>query len=148
MSVTGNVTAGNISGATVISTTGNIITTGNILLNGNGTVGYNSGSGGTIAQSGNKSGTVVLNKPSGEITMQNTNLAADTSVSFTFTNSTIGTYDLLLLNIVGGVVTPGSYNLDANCTTGSATVTVRNITGGTLGEAIVLRYAVIRGSIA
>ena len=132
----------------LISVTGNVVSTGNIFSAGNGTVGYNNGAGGTVSQTGNKSTGVTLNKPSGEITMQNTNLAADTSVSFTLTNSTIGTRDLLLLNIVGGVVTPGCYNLDANCTTGSATITVRNITGGTLGEAIVLRYAVIRGSIA
>ncbi len=80
--------------------------------------------------------------------MQNTALSADTSVSFTLTNSTIGARDLLLLNIVGGVATPGTYNLDANCTTGSAVITVRNITAAPLSEAIVLRYAVIRGSIA
>ncbi len=134
--------------SSVVSATGNVVSTGNIFSAGSGTVGYNNGAGGTVSQGGNKSTGVTLNKPSGEITMQNTNLAADTSVSFTLTNSTIGTRDLLLLNIVGGVVTPGCYNLDANCTTGSATITVRNITGGTLGEAIVLRYAVIRGSIA
>jgi hypothetical protein len=132
----------------IVSATGNVISTGNIFSAGNGTVGYNAGAGGTVSQGGNKSTGVTLNKPSGQITMQNTLLAADTSVSFTFTNSTINTNDLLLLNIVGGVVTPGCYNLDANCTTGSATVTVRNITGGGLSEAIVLRYAVIRGSIA
>ncbi len=131
----------------IVSAAGNIVSNANILLTDGGTMGYNSGAGGTVSQGGNKSTGVTLNKPSGEITMQNTNLAADTSVSFTFTNSTIGARDLLLLNIVGGVATPGTYNLDANCTTGSAVISVRNITGGTLGEAIVLRYAVIRGSI-
>lgn len=132
----------------VHSVTGNITTPGNILLTDGGTMGYNTGSGGTVSQSGNKSGGVTLDKPSGEITMQNTNLAADTTVSFTLTNSTIGARDLLLMNIVGGVTTPAAYNLDANCTTGSAVISVRNITGGTLGEAIVIRYVVIRGSIA
>lgn len=131
----------------VVSVTGNVISTGNILAADGGAVGYNSGAGGTVAQSGNKSGGVTLNKPSGEITMQNTNLAADTTVSFTLTNSTISARDLLLLNIVGGVATGAAYNLDANCNSGSAVISVRNITGGTLGEAIVLRYAVIRGSI-
>ncbi len=132
----------------VVSATGNVVSTGNIFSAGNGTVGYNNGAGGTVAQSGNKTQGVTLNKPSGQITMQNTALGADTSVSFTLTNSCISTYDLLVLNIVGGVATPGTYNLDANCTTGSATITVRNITGGSLSEAIVLRYAVVRGSIA
>lgn len=142
-----NITA-NVSTFPSVSATGNIVATGNILLADGGTMGYNTGAGGTIAQSGNKTATVILNKPSGEITMQNTALGGNTSVSFTFTNSTIGARDLLLLNIVGGVATPGTYNLDANCTSGSATITVRNITAGSLSEAIVLRYAVIRGSIA
>jgi hypothetical protein len=144
-----NITA-NVSTFASLSSTGNVVSTGNIYSAGAGTVGYGAGSGGTVTQSGGggKSAGVTLNKASGQITMANNNLGADTSVSFVFTNSTIGTNDLLLLNIVGGVVTAGCYNLDANCTTGSATVTVRNITGGTLGEAIVLRYAVIRGSIA
>lgn len=143
-----NVTANLTTFPSVVSVTGNVVSTGNIFSAGNGTVGYNAGSGGTVAQSGNKSSGVTLNKPSGEITMQSTALGADTSVSFTLTNSTISTRDLLLLNVVGGVATPGTYNLDANCTTGSAVITVRNITGGSLSEAIVLRYAVIRGSIA
>ena len=110
-------------------------------------MGYNAGSGGTVSQTGNKSTAVTLNKPAGEITMQATALGADTSVSFTLTNSCIGARDVLLMNIVGGVATAGTYNLDANCTSGSATVTVRNITAGSLSEAIVLRYVVIKGSI-
>jgi hypothetical protein len=144
-----NITA-NVSTFVSLSSTGNVVSTGNIYSAGSGTVGYAAGAGGTVTQSGGggKSAGVTLNKASGQITMANNNLGADTSVSFVFTNSTIGTNDLLLLNIVGGVATAGTYNLDANCTTGSATVTVRNITGGTLGEAIVLRYAVIRGAIA
>jgi len=132
----------------IVSATGNVISTGNILATDGGAVGYNAGAGGTVSQTGNKSTGVTLNKPSGEITMQNTNLSADTTVSFTLTNSTISARDLLLMNIVGGVVTGAAYNLDANCTSGSAVISVRNITGGTLGEAIVIRYAVIRGSIA
>lgn len=143
-----NVTANLTTFSNVVSVTGNVVSTGNIFSAGNGTIGYNAGSGGTVSQTGNKSTGVTLNKPAGEITMQNTALGADTSVSFTLTNSTISARDLLLLNIVGGVTTPGTYNLDANCTTGSAVITVRNITAGSLSESIVLRYAVIRGSIA
>lgn len=142
-----NITA-NVSTFTSVSSTGNVISGGNILATDGGAVGYTTGAGGTVSQSGNKSSGVTLNKLSGEITMQATNLAADTTVSFTLTNSTIGARDLMVLNIVGGAVTPCCYNLDANCTTGSAVVSIRNLTSGTLGEALVLRYAVIRGAIA
>ena len=108
--------------------------------------GYTAGAGGTVSQTSNKSTTVVLNEPSGEITMQNSTLNAATTVSFTLTNSTIGARDVMIINLVGGG-TAGAYTLGANCTTGSATVTVRNVTAGNLGEALVLRYAVIKGSI-
>ncbi len=134
----GNVTAANVT----------VSGSGGVALTDGGTVGYGVGGGGTVSQSGNKSGGVTLNKPAGEITMQNTNLAADTTVNFTLTNSTIGARDLLILNVVGGVATNAAYNLDANCTTGSAVISVRNITAGTLGEAIVIRYAVIKGSVS
>lgn len=130
-----------------MSATGNIISGGNILATDGGAVGYTTGAGGTISQTGNKSTGVTLNKLTGEITMQNTALAASTAVSFTLTNSTIGARDLLLINLVGGA-TAGAYIYGANCTTGSAIITVRNVSLGSLSEALVLRYAVIRGSIA
>lgn len=135
--------AGNVTAANVIASG-----TGGVFLTDGGTMGYGTGAGGTVSQGGNKSTGVTLNKPAGEITMQNTNLASDTTVQFTLTNSTIAARDLLILNIVGGAATGAAYNLDATCSAGSAVISVRNITGGTLGEALVLRYAVIKGSIA
>jgi len=109
--------------------------------------GYVAGGGGTVTQATNKATGVTLNKPSGQITMNNASLAAATIVSFTFTNSTISSTDLLVINHVSGG-TIGSYTFTAACGAGSATVYVRNATGGSLGEAIVLRYAVIKGAIS
>jgi hypothetical protein len=101
--------------------------------------------GGTVTQATNKATGVTLNKPSGQITMSNASLAAATIVSFTFTNSTISSADVLVINHVSGG-TVGSYTFTAACGSGSATVYVRNATSGSLGEAIVLRYAVIKGA--
>jgi hypothetical protein len=109
--------------------------------------GYISGSGGTVTQSTNKATAVTLNKPTGQITMNNASLSAATVVSFTFTNSTISNTDLLLINHVSGG-TLGAYTFAASCGTGSAAIYVRNATAGSLGEAIVLRYAVIKGATA
>lgn len=148
VSTTGNVQSGNIRTAGSISATGNVISGGNVLANAGGAVGYATGAGGTVSQATSKSTGVTLNKLAGEITMQNSALAAATTVAFTLTNSTVATKDLLLLNIVGGAATEATYNLAANCTAGSAVIAVRNITAGSLSEALVLRYAVIRGSIA
>lgn len=151
LNVTGNVAGGNVIIPGIISATanitgGNLLTGGSILLSSTGTVGYSTGAGGTVSQTGNKSTGVTLNKPSGEITMQATALNAATTVQFTLTNSTIAARDLLVMNIVGGVATGAAYNLDATCSAGSAVISVRNITAGSLSEAIVLRYVVIRGS--
>jgi hypothetical protein len=107
--------------------------------------GYVTGGGGTVTQATNKATSVTLNKPSGQITMNNAALAAATIVSFTFTNSTISSTDVLVINHVSGG-TIGSYTFTAACGAGSATVYVRNATGGSLGEAIVLRYAVLKGA--
>jgi hypothetical protein len=109
--------------------------------------GYVAGGGGTVTQATNKATGVTLNKPSGQITMQNTNLAAATIVSFVLTNSTIAATDLLVINHVSGG-TIGSYTLDAACAAGSATIYVRNNTAGGLAEALVLRFAVIKGAVA
>jgi len=109
--------------------------------------GYVAGGGGTVTQATNKATGVTLNKPSGQITMNNASLAAATIVSFTFTNSTISSTDVLVINHVSGG-TIGSYTFTAACGAGSATVYVRNATSGSLGEAIVLRYAVIKGAIS
>jgi hypothetical protein len=106
-----------------------------------GTLGYTAG--GTITQGTNKSTTVVLNGASGRITMNGASLAADTTVSFTLTNSSITANDLLILNHVSGG-TAGSYLLNAQAAAGSATINVRNITAGILSEAIVIGFAVLK----
>ena len=144
-----NVTANVTTFPAVVSVTGNVLTSaGNVLVTGGtGGVGYTAGAGGTVAQSGNKSGGVTLDKQSGAITMQATNLGAATIVSFVLTNSTIGANDLLVLQHQSGG-TLGAYTLNAACAPGSATIYVRNNTAGGLSEALVIRYAVIKGATA
>jgi len=128
-------------------TASGVSSTRDIAVNGGtGKVGYSAGAGGTVAQSGNKSGGVTLNKQSGEITMQNTNLAAATIVSFVLTNSTIANTDVIVINHVSGG-TIGAYTVTGACNNGSATIYVRNNTAGTLGEALVLRYVVVKGAV-
>lgn len=120
---------------------------GGLSLTDGGTLGYGNGAGGSVAQSGNKSGPVTLNKPSGEITMQNTALGAGAIVSFVLTNNTIAATDVMIINHVSGG-TIGSYTFAVSCAAGSATIYVRNATAGSLSEALVLRYAVIKGATA
>ena len=107
-----------------------------------GAFGYISGAG-TITQATNKATSVTLNSPSGQITLNGDALAADTTVSFTLTNSSITANDVLILNHISAG-TAGSYLLNAQAAAGSASINVRNITAGSLSEAIVIGFAVIK----
>lgn len=102
-------------------------------------------SGGTVTQLTSKATGVTLNKPCGEITMDAAALAAATVVSFTMTNSVLAAGDVLVLNHVSGG-TLGVYGLNAACASGSAVVYVRNNTAGSLSEAIVIRFAAVKGA--
>lgn len=106
-------------------------------------IGYATGAGGTVTQVTNKVTGVTLNKASGAITMNNALLAAGTIVSFVLTNTAIAATDVLILNHISGG-TPGSYSLNARAAAGSATIDVRNNTAGSLSEAIVIQFALIK----
>ena len=107
-----------------------------------GVFGYISGTG-TVTQATNKATGVTLNSPTGQITLNGAALAADTTVSFTLTNSSITANDVLILNHLSAG-TAGSYLLNAQAAAGSASINVRNITAGSLSEAIVICFAVIK----
>lgn len=109
--------------------------------------GYITGEGGAVTQATSKSTGVTLNTKCGQVTMNAAALAADTTVSFTLTNSTIAATDVLVLNHVSGG-TAGSYLLNAQAAAGSASINVRNVTSGSLSEAIVIGFAVIKAVIA
>jgi hypothetical protein len=107
-----------------------------------GVFGYVSGTG-TVTQATNKATGVTLNSPTGQITLNGAALAADTTVSFTLTNSSITANDVLILNHLSAG-TAGSYLLNAQAAAGSASINIRNITAGSLSEAIVIGFAVIK----
>lgn len=109
-----------------------------------GGIGYSTGAGGTVTQATSKATGVSLSKASGAITMNAAALAAGTIVSFVLTNTAIAATDVLILNhISGGTV--GSYLLNAQCAAGTATINVRNETAGSLSEAIVIQFVLIKG---
>jgi hypothetical protein len=110
-----------------------------------GTLGYATGNGGTVTQTLNKGTGVTLNKITGEITLNAAGLAANSAVTFTLTNSTIAAQDRVVVNhISGGTFT--AYALDAQPGTGSALIGVRNLTAGSLSEAIVIGFTVIKAA--
>jgi hypothetical protein len=107
-------------------------------------LGYTAAAQGTVTQLTSKSTGVTLNKSAGQITMNNAALAATTNVAFTLTNSTISAKDVIVVNVAGGVASNETYNCwVSGHTTGSCTFVLRNISGGSLSEAVVLNFAVI-----
>lgn len=107
--------------------------------------GYGSGAGGTVTQATSKSTGVTLNTRCGQITMNAAALDTATAVSFTLTNNQIAATDLLVINHVSGG-TLGAYMFGARAAAGSATITVRNVTAGSLSEALVIGFAVIKAT--
>jgi hypothetical protein len=120
-----------------------LTTTGNQVISSTGKHGYTTGSGGTVTQATSKATGVTLSKSTGQITLNAAALAADTTVSFTLTNTVIEAGDILIMNHISAG-TAGSYLLNAQSAAGSASINVRNITSGSLSEAIVIAFAVIK----
>ena len=155
--VLGTPTSGNISNCTgsptltapvIGAATGtSLSTTGNQVITGTGKQGYATGSGGTVTQVTSKATGVTLSKPTGQITLDAAALAASTTVSFTLTNTVIEAGDILVMNHISGG-TAGSYLLNAQSAAGSASINVRNISLGSLSEAIVIAFAVIKAVVA
>ena len=106
-------------------------------------LGYTAEGQGTVTQATSKSTAVTLNKPAGQITMNNAALGATTNVTFTLNNTFISTNDILILNVAAGA-TAGAYNCwVSGLSAGAASITVRNISAGSLSEAVVINYALI-----
>lgn len=105
-------------------------------------LGYTTDAQGSVTQATSKATAVTLNKSAGKITMDAASLGATTNVTFTLNNSLISPNDVLILNVYGG--TSGAYNAwVSGLSAGAATITVRNITGGALAEAIAINFALI-----
>jgi hypothetical protein len=106
-------------------------------------LGYTVAAQGAVTQATSKSTAVTLNKSAGKITMNNEALAGNTAVSFTFNNSLLSSNDIIILN-VSAVGTAAAYTTYvSSMTAGSAVLTLRNLTSGSLSEAVVVNYAII-----
>jgi len=151
LNVTGNANVGNIGSASGVFTAnvsaGNILSSGAITSNSaTGGVGYRTGSGGTETQLTSKSTAVTLDKITGEITMNGAQLGGDSTVSFTLNNTTIANTDVIILNQVSDA-NIGLYSFNGKCNAGNAVISVHNMTNTNRSDAIVIRFAVIKGAI-
>lgn len=123
--------------------------TGNIRITGAGSLGYSTGSGGAVTQLINKTTGVTLNKSNGKITMEATTaMGAGASAVFTLTNSFIAVTDAVIANIATGG-TANAYTIDVlTVATGSVGLRVVNFSAGSLTEAVVVSFAIIKAVAA
>ena len=107
-------------------------------------LGFYTGAGGTITQATSKATAFTLSKMCGQITMAADALAANTIVSATWTNSLIAATDVVIINHKS-VGTIGAYTFNVACGSPTSTLYIRNNTSGSLSEALVLSFVVIKG---
>ena len=107
-------------------------------------IGYATGAGGVVTQLTNKSTGVTLNTICGRVVMNNDALGSGNRVSFTVTDSAIAVTDVVIVNHQAGG-TAGAYGVwCTNVAAGSFELTIRNQTAGSLSEAVVLAFAIIK----
>jgi hypothetical protein len=110
-------------------------------------LGYTVAAQGSVTQDTSKSTAVTLNKSAGTVTMNGAQLNATTSVNFTLNNSYLSANDAIILSIVSGTATPGSYTLwVTGISAGAATITLRNITAGNLSESVVFNFVIVHAA--
>ena len=108
-------------------------------------LGFYTGAGGIVPAGATKATPFTLDKMCGQITTAADLLTHQTVVSATWTNSKIAATDVVIINHKSGG-TVGVYTFNVSCGAGTATLYIRNNqTSGTLSEALVLSFVVIKG---
>ena len=110
-------------------------------------IGYGTAAQTAVTQATSKSTGVTANTSAGQITMDAASLAATTNVTFVLTNSRLSLKDVIIVNVASANATAGAYNCwVSSMLAGSATITLRNITAGSLSEAVVINFAIIHAA--
>ena len=106
-------------------------------------LGYATSAQGTVTQATSKSTGVTLNKSAGRVTMNGASLGAGASVTFTMTNNTISTNDVVIVNVGGGGTAGAYWPYVSSISAGSAVIGLWNSTAGPLSEAVILNFSII-----
>jgi hypothetical protein len=100
----------------------------------------------TVTQATSKSTAVTCEGAGGQITMNAAALAASTSVGFTVTNSYVASGDTINLSISSGGTVASYVVLADTVAAGSFKIHLRNVSGGSLSEAVVVNFSVIKNN--
>jgi hypothetical protein len=80
--------------------------------------------------------------------MNNASMGTDAVVGFTLTNSTIAATDVVALSIKTGTTTNAYVGFADAVAAGSTHITLQNVSGAPIAEAVVLNFAVIKAVAA
>lgn len=111
-----------------------------------GGIGYPAGQGGKVTQGTSKSTAVELDKLCGQVTMHNAALAAGARVSFVVTNSTVAATDIPKAVVASGGTANAYEAIVTAVAAGQFTITVTNKTAGSLSEAPVISFVVVKAT--
>jgi len=112
-------------------------------------IGYSTGAGRYVTQITNRATGVTINSLAGQITTDNTSLAAEASAEFIVTNSKVNINDVVALSIQSGAVGVGTMATVSTVTNGSFTIRVHNgnVAAGTAETgAIIINFVVLKGA--
>ena len=112
-------------------------------------IGYSTAAQGTVTQATDKSTGVTLNKSVGRITMNNAALTGGAVALFTLTNNLISANDTIIVCVSSTTTgsTAGAYTTYvSNLAAGSAVIALRNLSGTSYSEAVIINFAIIHGA--
>lgn len=112
-------------------------------------VGYSDGAGSKVTQITNRATGVTINSLSGQITTDNTSLAAEGSASFVVTNSKVKLNSVPVVAIQSGAVGVGTMATVSTVTDGSFTIRIHNgnVAAGTAETgAIIINFNIFNGA--
>lgn len=121
-----------------------ILDGGFLSRNASGGIGYSDGAGGTVTQATSKVTAFTLNAATGRIVTAGGALAAWTSSSATWTNSALGSYDVVVFNQDSGTL--GAYEFTVTGSNGQGQFVIANTSSTSLTEAVAVRFTIIKGT--
>ena len=112
-------------------------------------IGYITGAGSYVTQITNRATGVTINALTGQITTDNTSLAAEASAQFIVTNSKVRLNDVVAISIQSGAIGVGTMATVCVVADGSFTIRVHNgnVAAGTAETgAIIINFVVLKGA--
>ena len=126
--------------------TGNVTILGNLEVSG--TLGYQTGVGGSVVQLTDKTTSVTLDKPCGSIQLASQSIAAGAEVSFIFYNSYITDRDVVAVSIRSNA-SAGTYVAQCDLVdNGQCRISLSNISSGPIDQQVVLNFVIIKSVAA